>query len=68
MSDLPKQYDTIKLQRDLDPVIKAGMVGVILEIWDDDAFEVEFLINDGTNYEYIGQYIFTISSDDFKVV
>lgn len=67
MSDLPKQYDSIELQRDLNSVIKAEMVGVILGIWDTDAFEVEFVKDDGTNYEYDGQGTFTICSDHFKL-
>ena len=37
------QYQTIKLTRDLNPVVTTGMKGVILEVWDAETFEVEFL-------------------------
>ena len=46
------QYQSIKLLEDINPVIKVGMQGVILEIWDEDTFELEFLDEVGFNYEY----------------
>jgi hypothetical protein len=55
-----KQYDVFKLTRDLNAVITIDMKGVILEIWNDNAFEVEFVKDDGTNYEYNDQSTFTI--------
>lgn len=58
------QYQTIKLTRDLNTVIKAGMKGVILEVWDNKTFEVEFLDNEGYNYDYEGQYTFTVKASD----
>jgi hypothetical protein len=60
---LMKQYDTFILKTDLNPEIKAGMTGVILEIWSKDDIEVEFVKDDGTNYEYNGQATFTIKKD-----
>ncbi|WP_426669533.1 DUF4926 domain-containing protein [Mucilaginibacter sp. McL0603] len=61
-----KQYQTFELIKDLNPVIKKGMLGVILEIYDADNYEVEFIKEDGTNYEYEGQGTFTIKSDIIK--
>jgi hypothetical protein len=55
-----KQYDVFKLTRDLNAVITKDMEGVILEIWNDNSFEVEFVKDDGTNYEYNDQSSFTI--------
>jgi hypothetical protein len=55
-----KQYDVFKLTRDLNVFITKDMEGVILEIWNDNSFEVEFVKDDGTNYEYNDQSSFTI--------
>ena len=62
------QYQTIELIKDLNPVITKGLAGVILEIWDDNAYEVEFVKEDGTNYEYEGQFTFTLSPTDIKPI
>ena len=58
----PKQYDVFTLEKNINPVITKGMEGVILEIWEDNSFETEFVKGDGTNYEYQGQSTFTIDS------
>ncbi len=55
-----KQYDCFLLARDLNPIITKGMQGVILEIWDDNRFEIEFVKGDGTNHEFNGEYTFTV--------
>ena len=57
-----KEYQIIKLKEDLNPVIKKGMEGVILEIWDKNNFEVEFLDDNGVNLQNNGNATFTISS------
>jgi len=54
------------LIQDLNPNITAGMIGVILEILDGDTFEVEFVKPDGSNYEYEGQFTFTVQSNMFR--
>lgn len=54
------QYDVFELAKDINPVIKKGMRGVILEIWSKDSFEVEFPKEDGMNYEYEEFWTFTI--------
>jgi len=63
-----KQYDTFILKKDLNPAIKAGMIGVILEIYSKDDIEVEFVKDDGTNYGYNSEYIFTIKKDIIEIV
>jgi hypothetical protein len=55
-----KQYDVFILAKDINPAIVSGMQGVILEIWNENDFEVEFVKDDGTNYQYEGQPTFTI--------
>jgi len=57
-----KQYQNFTLKQDLNPAITAGIVWVILDILDEDTFEVEFVTPDGSNYEYEGQFTFTINS------
>lgn len=57
-----KQYDVFILSKDINPAITQGMQGVILEIWDDNRYDVEFVKEDGTNYEFEGQSTFTIDS------
>ena len=64
---MPHQYQMIELSKDLNPVIKSGMQGVILEVYNEDTFEVEFVKNDGSNYGYNGIFTFTISIDYFKL-
>ncbi|MDB5131163.1 MAG: hypothetical protein JWR02_912 [Mucilaginibacter sp.] len=61
-----KQYQIIELTKDINPVIKQGITGVILEIYDENTFEIEFVKEDGSNYEFNGQYTFSIDSDYLK--
>jgi ribonuclease inhibitor len=61
-----RQYDIFQLAKDLNPVIKRGMLGVILEVLDSKNYEVEFIQNDGNNYEYDGNYTFTIDNSFFE--
>ncbi len=61
-----KQYDVFILAKDINSAIISGMQGVILEIWDESAFEVEFVKDDGTNYQYEGQSTFTIDRSFIK--
>jgi hypothetical protein len=62
-----KQYDTFILKQDINPAIKAGMVGVILEIWSETDIEMEFVDDDGYNYNYSDQYTFTIKKDIIEI-
>jgi len=57
-----KRYDVFKLAKDINPTITKGMTGVILEIYDPKTYEVEFVKEDGSNYEFEGQFTFTIDS------
>ena len=63
-----KQYQLIELTRDLNPAITAGMVGTILEVWSDKSFEVEFVDEEGFNYEYNGEATFTVTDVDIKAL
>ncbi|MEJ8844470.1 DUF4926 domain-containing protein [Lacibacter sp. H375] len=55
-----KQYDVFILNKDINSAIIRGMKGVILEILDKDCYEVEFVKQDGINYEFEGQSTFTV--------
>ena len=57
-----KQYDVFKLTKDINPNIIKGMEDVILEIYDSKIYEVEFVKEDGGNYEFEGQFTFTTDS------
>ena len=61
-----KQYDIFELLKDLNPNIKKGMVGVILEVYDENTYEVEFVKGDATNYEFEGKSTFTIKDSYMK--
>ena len=61
-----RQNETFELSKDLNPVIKKGMQGVVLEILDRKTFEVEFIKEDGTNIEFEGNGTFTIDIRYFK--
>ena len=61
-----KQYQAIVPARDINPVIKMGMIGVILEVLDADTYIVEFVKEDGSNYEYDGQGTFDLKGADLK--
>ena len=66
MADNPfMQYQVITLCRDINPVLRKGMQGVILEILDAETFITEFLDDEGFNYEYEGQFTFDLKSSDF---
>jgi hypothetical protein len=57
-----KQYDVFELAKDINPNITKGMWGVILEVYSSKDFEVEFVKEDGTNYEFEGQSTFMVDS------
>jgi hypothetical protein len=57
-----KQYDVFELAKDINPNITKGMWSVILEVYSSKDFEVEFVNEDGTNYEFEGQSTFMVDS------
>ena len=57
-----KEHQTFELSKDLNEVIRKGMIGVLLVIYNQNAFEVEFVKKDGTNYEFNGNSTFTIDN------
>jgi hypothetical protein len=62
-----KQYDIFELSKDLNPNIKKGKRGVVLQIYKDGIFEVEFVSDDGLNIEYEGHSTFTIDLSFIKM-
>ena len=63
-----KEYSVFILKKDLNSVIKAGMKGTVLLVYDGNNFEVEFVKNDGTNYEFNDHATFTIQREYIEVV
>ena len=61
-----QQYQAIELIVDINPKLRKGMKGVILEIWDADTYEVEFINDDGTNIGFEGMSTFTVKRTDMK--
>jgi hypothetical protein len=61
-----QQYQSIKLKRNLNSLTIKGMTGVILEVYDNDNFEVEFVKEDGSNHEFEGQFTFMVTSGDIE--
>ena len=55
-----KQYDVFKLAKNITPKITKGIEGVILEIYDSKTYKVEFVKEDGLDYEIEGQYTLII--------
>ena len=62
-----KQYDIFELSKDLNPIIKKGKRGVVLQIYNDGIFEVEFVNDEGLNIEYDGRSTFTIDLSFIKM-
>jgi hypothetical protein len=59
-----EQYQSFELSKDLNSFVVKGMMGIIMEVHEaEKTFEVEFPLEDGSNYEYQGKSSFTISSD-----
>lgn len=54
------QYDIIEITEDVNPKIKKGMRGTILEKYDEDNFEIEMLDSEGVNVFFDNQLTFTV--------
>ena len=63
-----KQYQVIKIIRDLNSSIKEGMQGVILETFNNDHYEVEFLDENGINFSFDNQFTFILAGKDLKSI
>lgn len=60
------QYDIIELTENINPKLKKGMQGTILEKYDEDNFEIEILDVDGLNIEFDNQMTFTVAKEQIK--
>lgn len=54
------QYDTVEVIKDINPSIKAGMVGLVMDVYGSDA-EVMFTSDTGMTYSFEGETSFLIS-------
>jgi hypothetical protein len=55
-----RQYDVFILAKDLNILITEGMQGVILEMCDSNEFLTEYVREDGINYKYEVEAMFTV--------
>ncbi len=62
------EYDVFELTREVNPVLRKGMQGTILMVLDFDNFLVEFVDNDGFNYVFEDEAVFTLNKSDFKII
>jgi len=63
-----EEHQCVKIIIDLNPVIKSGMTGVILEVFENDDYIVEFLDENGFNYCYEDECIFTINGMSLQAI
>ena len=64
-----KQYDIVKLNIDLNEVIKKDMEAVVLEIYENGrAFEIECVKDDVTNFTFEGQSTFSVIAPNIRKV
>jgi hypothetical protein len=63
-----RQYQSIRVSRDINPVIVKGLQGVILDVLDHDTYLVEFVKSDGTTYEYDGEAVFELKESDIVAI
>ena len=61
-----KQYDVIQLTQNLNSNIKKGLKGVVIEVYDSEIFEIEFVDENGFNIEYNGISTFTVNKTILK--
>ena len=50
----------MKLLEDVNPKLRKGMIGTVIEPWDKGYVEVEFVREDGRNVSHEGRITFTI--------
>ena len=63
MNEKFEEYEVFVLGEDLGPEIKKGMRGVVLEVYGNgEAYEVEFVRPDGTNYLHEGDCTFSLDA------
>ncbi|WP_165824127.1 DUF4926 domain-containing protein [Pseudochryseolinea flava] len=55
------QYDVIEITEDINPKVKRGMQGAILEKYNEDDFEIEILDKEGVNISFGNQFTFTVN-------
>lgn len=62
------QYDIIELSEDINPKLKKGMQGTILEKYNMDNFEIEILDSDGVNISFGDQVTFTVRKNQIRKI
>ncbi|AMM50681.1 hypothetical protein TH61_05115 [Rufibacter sp. DG15C] len=56
-----KQYDVVELTEDINPNLKKGMHGAVLEKYNEDAYEIEVIDKNGNTLSFGTDYTFTVN-------
>ncbi len=60
------QYDSVQVSEDINPVIKAGMEGLVMDVYKDSA-ELMFNSETGMTYSFNGKNTFLIPIKKLKI-
>ena len=63
-----REHAVFLLTKDLNPLIIKGSQGVVVYVYSQHVFEVEFVNADGTNINYEGQSTFKVNSEIMQLV
>lgn len=63
-----KIHDVVELLVDLNESIKKGLKGTVLEILGSNHVEIEFVKEDGTNFDHEGEITFTVSKNKLRII
>jgi hypothetical protein len=67
-TEIVNQYDIIELTQDINPKLKKGMQGTILEKYNDDTLEIEVLDAYGSNISFNDQFTFTVEKTQVRKI
>jgi len=61
-----REHAVFRLTKDLNSLILKGSQGVVVYVYSQNEFEVEFVNSDGTNIQYEGQSTFKVNSENMQ--
>ena len=67
-TEVINQYDIIELTDDINPKLKKGMQGTILEKYNDEDFEIEVLDINGMNIGFGNISTFTVRRSQIRKI
>jgi hypothetical protein len=68
ITEVINQYDIVELTEDINPKLKKGMQGTILEKYNQENFEIEVLDSQGHNISIGDQFTFTVQKNQIRKV